>query len=129
MAFEIPGRKITRVCGAASLAAKKFYFVKLHTDGTAIVPAADTDVPYGILQNNPDVGGEAEVMRDGVSKVVAGTAIVIGNLVGTSSAGKAMVYVNGSDTTKYIVGTALSAGGDTEIITVDFSCVTPNRGT
>jgi len=129
MAFEIPGRKITRVCGATTLAAKQFHFVKLHTDGTLIVTAAETDAPYGLLQNNPGVGGEAEVMKDGVSRCVAGEPIAIGEFVGTKSDGRAQVMAHGVDTTKYIVGIALSAAAaDGEEFSVDFSCSAPMRG-
>lgn len=128
MAFEIPGRKITAVCGAASLAQKKHYFVKLHTDGTVIVPTANTDQPYGILQNNPVQGGEAEIMKDGVSKLVASETVAIGNVIGTAADGRAEVMAHGTDTTKFIVGVALSAADAGETFTVDFSCSAPNRG-
>lgn len=127
MAFEIPGRTITRVCGSVSLATKRYYFVKLHTDGTLILCAAATDKPYGILQNNPGIGGEATVMKDGVSKLVAGATVAIGDGIGTDANGKGAPYVHGSDTTKYIVGVALSAADAGEEFSVDFSCSAPNR--
>lgn len=129
MAFEIPGRKITRVCGASSLATKKHHFVKLHTDGTAIITAAVTDRPYGLLQNNPGVGQEAEIMRDGVSKCVAGAGgVAIGNLIGTANNGTGVPYAFGADTTKFIVGVALSDAAAGELFSLDFSCVSPPRG-
>ena len=128
MAFEIPGRTITAVCGAASLTTHKHKFVKLHTDGTVILTAAVTDRPYGILQNNPGVGGEATIMREGVSKLVANESIAIGNVIGTHDDGTGAPYAFGADTTKFIVGVALSAADAGEVFTVDFSCAAPPRG-
>lgn len=127
MAFEIPGFKFTGVCGAASLAAKQYYFVKQHTDGTIIVPAAITDRPLGILQNNPVVGGEAELMVDGVSKVIAGETIAINDVIGIAADGRAIPVVPGTDTTAYVLGVALSAGDAGQTVSVLFDCKSPAR--
>lgn len=128
MAFEIPGRRITVICGASSLASHKYKFVKLHTDGTAILTAGTSDNPYGILQNNPGVGGECEVMRDGVSKLVAGGSVSIGNIIGTDGSGQGVAYAYGTDTTKFMVGVALSAADSGQLFTVDFNCAAAPRG-
>jgi len=128
MAFEIPGRKVTRVCGASSLSTHKHKFVKLHTDGTAILTAASTDQPYGILQNNPGVGGECEIMRDGISKLIASETVAIGDPIGTHDDGTAEVMAYGTDTTKFIVGVALSAADAGETFSVDFNCAGVGRG-
>lgn len=123
MSFEIPGFKYTGVCGSVTLAAKQYYFVSQDTDGTLIVPAGVTAKPIGILQNAPAIGQEAEVMVDGISKVVAGGAISIGATVGIYAGGKAKAIVPGTDTTQYILGIALEeATADGDIIAVLFSC-------
>ena len=127
MAFEIPGRKITRVAGA-DLSALKHTFVVLDTDGTVIAASADTEKPYGILQNNPTAGGEAEIMKDGVSKLIAGEAVNIGEPIGMGATGRGMHYAYAT-ATKFIVGTALSATtGAGQMMVVDFSCSSPGRG-
>ena len=129
MATEIPGRKITRIAGA-DLKALQHYYVKLDTDGTVIAMTANTEMPYGILQNKPDAGEEAEIMRSGVSKLVCGAVVAIGNVIGAGATGKGMPYVyTGADVDKFITGVALAAtGADGDVFTVDFSCEAPHRG-
>jgi hypothetical protein len=129
MAFEIPGAQFSFVAGE-DLRAKRFYFLKLHTDGTVLLCAADTDNPIGILQNTPNIGQMATVMVDGISKVVGGADLSLGQLVGTSSAGKALSYVHGSDTTKYIVGRVVEENSaDGGVASIIFSCFAVARAT
>ena len=129
MAFEQPGFSSTLVAGA-DLSAKQFYFVKLDSNGAVVACAAVTDKPIGILQNNPGSGGEALVMHDGISKLSSDGTTAIDDLLGPSADGQGAVYVPGTDTTKYIVARALSAGAAAEIVSVLFSCmgVGGNRG-
>jgi hypothetical protein len=129
MAIEIPGTQLSFVAGE-DLRTKRFYFLKLHTDGTVLLCTADTDNPIGILQNTPDVGQMATVMIDGVSKVVGGENLALGALVGTSSAGKALTYAHGTDTTKYIVGRVIDENGaDGGVASIVFSCFAVARAT
>jgi len=74
MAVDYSGTDITVEAGE-SLAAMQYRFVKIHTDGKAMMMDAATDIPTGILQNDP-ASGEAAVIRiDGTSKCVANAAI------------------------------------------------------
>jgi hypothetical protein len=114
--------------GAASLAAKQFYFVKLDSAGDIVVCAAATDVPIGILQNAPGVGEACEVMMAGISKVSSDAALTIGDQIGTSADGQADAKTVGTDTTEYVVGRVLVASGAAaELATVAFSCLAPHR--
>lgn len=128
MAYEIPGFSITLVAGA-DLSAAQFKFVKLNSSGQAIVCAAVTDIPVGILQNKPTSGREATIMVSGVSKVQGDADLTKGDQVGTSADGQCAAYVAGTDTTKYPVGQVLkdnsTAGG---LATILFSCFSPGRG-
>lgn len=128
MAWEGPGIDVSLEAGG-DLSAKQFYFVKLNSSGQAIVCAATTDIPIGVVQNAPASGGTALVRLCGVSKVNSDADLTKGNLVGTAADGQAAAYVNGTDTTKYIVGHVLedsaAAGG---LSTIAFSCLSPNRG-
>ena len=64
----------------------------------------------------------------GGTKIVAGAAIGEGALVGTSSAGKAVALVAGTDTTKYVVGTLLTeSAADGNIVTAVINCANPGR--
>lgn len=128
MAFEIQpyAVKITAVAGA-DLSAAQYKFVK-WSSGQVVVCAAATDIPCGVLQNSPTSGQEAEVTVVGGTKIVGSASISVGSLVGTSSAGKAAALVAGTDTTKYVAGTIISApGADGEIGTALINCAAPHR--
>lgn len=94
------------VTGATTLAAKQYYIVKQHTDGTAILSAAATDKHIGVLQNAPAVGQAALVRFIGTTKVVAGGTIAVGAWVTADSAGKAVATTTDKDV---VIGTYLGA--------------------
>lgn len=126
--MEIPGFKLTREAGA-DLSARQFHFVKLNSSGQIVTVAAVTDIPIGILQDNPAASGRAgEVMVDGVSEVIAGAALTPGNLVGLDSTGRAIAIVAGTATTQYTLGQVLiGCANAAERATILFSCAQPSR--
>jgi hypothetical protein len=129
MAYEISNYsvKVTLVAGA-DLSALQYTFVKLDSNGAAVAAAAATDIPIGVLQNAPTSGQEAEVLIVGGTKIVAGAALSDGALIGTSSTGKAVALVAGTDTTKYVVGTILTeSAADGNIVTAVINCANPGR--
>jgi len=129
MAYEFSNYsvKATLVAGG-DLSALQYTFVKLNSSGEAVAAAAATDIPIGVLQNAPTSGQEAEVLIVGGTKIVAGAAISEGALVGTSSTGKAVALVAGTDTTKYVVGTLLTeSGASGDIVTAVVNCANPGR--
>jgi len=129
MAYEISNYsvKVTLVA-AADLSALQYTFVKLNSSGQVAAAAAATDIPIGVLQNAPTSGQEAEVLVVGGTKLVAGAAISEGALVGTSSTGKAVALVAGTDTTKYVVGTLLTeSGASGDVVTAVINCANPGR--
>ena len=129
MAYEISNNslKITLPAGA-DLSTKQYYFVKVNSSGNAVLCAAATDAPIGVLQNSPISGAEASIVVVGGTKLVAGAAIAAGIKIGTDSAGKADAKVAGTDTTEYTVGQVLLASGaDAEILTAVINCASPNR--
>jgi hypothetical protein len=127
MAYEIPVFTFT-LAAATDLSAKQYYYVKLNSSGKAAICAAATDVPIGILQNEPTAGVEAEVMSLGISKLSSDAALTIGNLVGTSSDGQGDAKTAGSDTTEYVCGQVLTASGAAAgLATVTVNCLAPFR--
>jgi hypothetical protein len=127
MAFEFSNYsvKITRVAGA-DLSALQYTFVKLSTTDTVVTCSAATDIPIGVLQNAPTSGQEAEVLIVGGTKLTAGATIAIGNILGVTATGTASVLTV-SDTTKYVLGSAISGGASAEIITAVINCANPTR--
>lgn len=129
MAFEIPGfTDGTRPAGA-DLSSSQYLFVKLNSSGQVVAIAANTDKPYGILQNAPTSGQPAEVMLAGISKVQGDANLAKADQIGASADGQAAAYVPGTDTTKYIVGEVIddnaAAAG---LAVVAFNCLGAGRG-
>jgi hypothetical protein len=128
MAFEQPGFKPTGLIAAGDLSASQFKAVKISAALTVAAVAAVTDIPIGVLQNNPSAAGQAaEVMTTGISRMVAGAAITVPNSLTVDATGRAVAAVLGTDTTKHVIGQAIepaAAAGD--IIAVLLN-VTPNR--
>ena len=119
---------IGHLVASADLSSSQYRFVKLSGAGTVTVCSAVTDKPIGVLQNKPKSGQPATICVIGVSKLVTGIAVTANALVGTDTAGKAAPYVVGTDTTKYIAGTALSASGaDGVVISAMIDCSNPVR--
>tara|TARA_B110000211_G_C13930993_1_gene487178 strand:+ start:707 stop:958 length:252 start_codon:yes stop_codon:yes gene_type:complete len=83
MAYEISNYtlKISLEAGA-DLSAAQYKFVKISS-GKAILCAAATDAPIGVLQNSPTSGQEASITVAGGTKLVAGAAIAAGVVIGT----------------------------------------------
>lgn len=128
MAYEFSNYsvKVTLVAGA-DLSAKQYNFVKLNSSGQAIAIAADTDVAIGVLQNAPTSGQEAEVLIVGGTKVVAGAAITLPRAIGTGATGKAVALAT-TDTTKYVVGSLITAAGaDGDVVTAVINCANATR--
>lgn len=85
-------------------------------------PNAATDIPFGILQNAPNVDEEADVAPigcGGISKVVLGATLGAGAIIGieyndAADAGKAVAAV----ATQYPVGPLLLGGDEDNLGTV-----------
>ena len=130
MAYEINNYSVraTFVAGA-DLSAAQYKFVKLNSSGQVILAAAATDVPIGVLQNNPASGAEASVTIVGGTKIVASAAATLGTALnfGTSSTGKAATLAV-TDTTKYVLGVYLEApAADGVIVAAVINCANPTR--
>ena len=127
--YEIPGFKFSLETGA-DLSAGQYRFVKLDANGLAVLCAAITDKPIGVLQNDPGLGEEAEIMVTGITKMSADSAIAIGDELGTSADGQADTIVSGSDTTVRLVGQALQAAGAAGVIFAALvDCLSPGLAT
>lgn len=129
MAVEKPGQTMSPEAGA-DLSALQFQFVKLNSAKQVVAITAVTDIPFGILQDTPNAQGKAcLVMINGLSKLKMNGDTATGNLIGPAVDGRGAVYVNGTDTTKYIVGSVWDETNASDGIgSVVFNCATPNRG-
>ncbi len=127
MAVEIPLFVDSRFRAYVSLATKQFYFVKLTSNGIELCAAA-TDKPFGVLQNAPAAGENAEVMRIGVSKIKSGGTIAIGASIGTNANGEGASKAPGTDTTNYLAGVADEAAVSGDLFSGAINCLNIGRG-
>ena len=125
-AYEGQQSTFGELTASADLSAKQYYFVKLSSATQVTVCAAITDVPIGVLQNNPTSGQAAIVTTHGLSKMSADGTIAAGNILGTSADGQADAIVAGTDTTVYVCGQAIGAASAGETFTA-FINITNSR--
>jgi hypothetical protein len=128
MAYEVAGYalRITLEAGE-DLSAKQYRFVKISA-GKAVACSGATDVPIGVLQNDPASGEEAAIVVVGGTKILSSASIAAGIKIGTDGNGKADAKVAGTDTTEYTVGQViLGAGADGEYLTAVVNCAAPAR--
>lgn len=120
--------KVTLVAGA-DLSEKQYHFVTLKLDGTVEACDAETEVPIGVLQNNPVSGAECEIVIIGVTKLIAGEDLDPLDLVATNASGRGQALVVGTDTTLYTVGQVLATGSSANgtVATVVVNCASPAR--
>lgn len=95
MAFSNVARSET-LKAAADLSSKQFFIVEL----TANVHECDLAIAagqegYGILQNIPESGEAGTVAVDGVSKVIAGGTVAIGDTIKSNSSAYGVAVVSG----------------------------------
>lgn len=121
MAYEINvGYDIT-VPAAADLSAKQYYFVLAA--GTLAGAGAQA---LGVLQNNPASGDAAGVRVMGVSKVVLGGTVAVGDLISSDANAKGVKYTAASVAAgtpeplsgTHVLGIALEAGDAGDLIAV-----------
>jgi hypothetical protein len=129
MAIEVPGQPLlVGATAAADLSSgKQFRFMKLTADFAVNVCSGVTDVPVGVLQDNPVSGAAASVMVQGISKLIAGGTIAAGDRLGTDANGAAIKLTEGTDTTKYIVATALQSAVSGDTFSAYIDCGSPHR--
>lgn len=115
MAIEIPGFTMS-LEASADLSAFQHHFVEVDSNGQVTISNSAGESVFGVLQNDPNaLGVAANIMKDGVSKVVAGAAIGAGVLVQTNASGRAIVAASAD----FVVGRTIDAvGADGEVVSV-----------
>lgn len=107
---------------------EQYHGVTMSDDRKVDLQDADTDIPCGILQNDPTDGQEAEVLVIGRTPIVAGETIAAGNQIRIDSNGHAMVFEVDTDTTAYCCGFCTIGADSGEKIEAIVNCITPFRG-
>ena len=93
---------------------KQYYIMKVDSNGRACLAGAANAASIGVLQNKPKIYEAAEIRKVGISKVVCGDAITIGDKVTGNSAHKAVT----ATATQRFIGIALETGAAGRVISI-----------
>jgi hypothetical protein len=102
----------------------QFLLAKLidtHVANTYVHCSATGDVAIGVIQNNPKSGAGVDVRVLGVSKVVAGATLVVGQFIGPDAYGRAVnknETATGADYGDTVCGIVLEGAAVGELATV-----------
>lgn len=85
------------------------------------VDLAAANKGYGVVQNHPNSGEAATVRKDGVTKVIVGGAVSVGNYALSAASGFATAVVSGAafGTSQKLLGRFLTAAASGGIATLD----------
>lgn len=117
MAYEQPGFLDGTEVAAADLSGKQYTAVTMTSTGYASVTAATTRVD-GILQNKPLAGEVCVVMKNGISKVLAGVAVSKGVEVMCDASGRVVPAIGAGNRAWAIAREASTAAN--QLISVEF---------
>jgi len=123
MAWEAPGYKLPGCTAAADYRTTgQYLFVKITADDIVTKCSVAGERAVGVLQNAPNTGQEAEIVVNGVTKVVAGELLAAGDIVGTDSSGRAQkieATATGADLGAWALGQVVEgAGAAGELVTI-----------
>jgi len=103
-AFEVPGQKVSFIA-VTDCSDYGYHFVKQSGEVGMIPISSDSDIPLGVLQDEPTINRAGCVMLSGISMVIAGSATAIGPLK-IDGTGQVLTGTHGVD---HIVGKGLNA--------------------
>jgi hypothetical protein len=113
MSTEAVVFNFTRKAGG-DLSAAQYKFVKQANTGRVSVCTVGGENAFGVLQNDPAaIDREAQVAILGVTKVMAGGTVAIGDLIETDASGRAVTASSG-----VILGEAVTGGSVGSIISM-----------
>lgn len=100
---------------AADLSAQQYHFVRYSAADTVNVASnAADEAMAGVLQNKPDAANRAAtVAKMGETKITAGGALTVNDLITTNGSGRAAAAASGD----HIMGRVLeTAGADGDVV-------------
>jgi len=112
----------------ADYSSKQYYGAKLNDDREIVLPTGDTDVPVGLVLNNPANSKDALLLIVGRAPGVVAEDIDAGELVRIASGGKVALFTPGTDITLFCVGQCVEGADTDEIGVFNFNFATPVKG-
>lgn len=115
MATEASLMTFTRKA-SGDLSSAQYKFVKQASTGRVSACSVAGENAFGVLQNDPSaIDQEASIAIGGVTKVIAGGSVSIGDLVETDTSGRAVGASSG-----VVLGEAVSAGSTGSVMSIVF---------
>lgn len=125
---------ITETLTAASsmsAASQQFCVVKLVAGRKVVPVTAETDIPFGVLQNQPSEGQPALVAVAGHTKIRVGAVDLADTaILGVDATARARALTAGTGTTIYVLGRVLdidAADNDGGLCSALIDCRAPSR--
>jgi len=112
----------------ADLSAKQYLGMKLSAARTVVTMAADTDIPCGILLNQPKSGQEALVCVMGRSPVKFGGTVTAGMLIRDNGDGTMVEFAPLTDQELFCLGQCSVGGASGEMGEALICAANPNKG-
>lgn len=110
------------------LSSSQYLGVTMSDDRKVDAHDATTDIPIGILLNEPESGQQALVMVVGQCPIIAGESITAGKLIRLGANARAYVFDVDTDVTTYAMGQCTKGAASGEKIDAVVNCCTPTRG-
>jgi hypothetical protein len=117
---DMSGVTVTTLGGYQS--SGQYLAVKINASRSVCAMTSSGDMCYGILQNKPPVGAAAEIMIEGITKMMAGGTITADGPVMADASGRGIARTAGSSYT--LLGYAIEAGVATQLFTMRLA-ITP----
>jgi len=102
---------------SGDISGAQFHIVSIV--GEFVVDASVANGGDGVLQNKPQAGEHATVAMEGITKVVAGAAVSVGDLITSAASGFAAVVASGNAADKKVVGKALTAAASGSVFSME----------
>ncbi len=83
------------------------------------VDHAAANVGFGVVQNKPLAGEHASVATRGTTKVSAGVAVSVGDLITSAASGFAAVVASGNAAEKLVLGRAVTAAASGSVFSME----------
>lgn len=102
---------------SGDLDTSQFHIVNIvgaHTVANAVIRTG-----YGVLQNKPKTGEHATVAVEGTTKVIAGAAVSVGDLITSAGSGFATTVASGVAGDKQVMGRAITAAASGSVFSMN----------
>lgn len=124
MAKEDRFHGLPGVIADSDLSTSQYKLVKLTGEFKIDVCTSSTEVPIGVLQNEPSSGEAADIMTVGMTKVqTGGSTMAAGDFFATNSSGDAVTVDHTADSDNMLAGRLIEDSAADAVATALIDCI------